>query len=143
VFRVFVANALNRHNGHRTMAVAAQGDLIYKLEQMSREFLGHFELMVLLSLIRLGDDAYGVPIASAIRESSGREVALGSVYASLDRLVEKGFVSSRVGEPTAERGGRAKRYFQITASGLREVRAARRALTRLWAGLPEVRGDTA
>ena len=124
---------------------------------MAREFLGHFELLVLLTLIRLGDEAYGVPIAAAIRESSGRSVALASadevrkavenalasVYASLDRLVSKGFVSSRVGEPTSERGGRAKRYFQITASGLREVRAAHRVLTSLWAGLPEARGGTA
>jgi PadR family transcriptional regulator PadR len=110
---------------------------------MAREFLGHFELLVLLTLIRLEDDAYGVPIAAALRESSGRSVALASVYASLDRLVAKGFVSSRVGEPTAERGGRAKRYFQITASGLREVRAAHRVLTGLWAGLPEARGGTA
>jgi PadR family transcriptional regulator len=115
--------------------------LFYKVEQMPREFLGNFELMVLLALIRLGEEAYGVPIASAIQESSGRPVALGSVYATLDRLEDKGFVSSRVGDPTAERGGRAKRYFQITTRGLREARATRRALTRLWSGLPEVTGD--
>ena len=110
---------------------------------MAREFLGPFELMVMLALIRIGDEAYGVPISQAIEDNSGREVALGSVYAALERLEEKGLVSSRVGEPTAERGGRAKRYFAITAKGLREVRSTRRTLTRLWHGLPELKGGTA
>src|SRR5260221_4908660 len=110
---------------------------------MAREFLGPFELMVMLVLIRLGDEAYGVPISQAIEETSGREVALGSVYAALGRLEEKGLVSSRVGEATAERGGRAKRYFTITTKGLREVRSTRRTLTKLWNGLPELKRGTA
>src|ERR1700740_3521798 len=101
-----------------------------------REFLGGFELLVLLSLIRLGDDAYGVPISEAIEESSGREVALGSVYITLGRLERKGLVAARLGEPTAERGGRAKTYFRITATGLREVRQARQTLVTLWQGVP-------
>src|ERR1700681_5040404 len=100
-----------------------------------REFLGGFELLVLLALIRLADEAYGVPISDAIEESSGREVALGSVYITLERLEQKGFVSSRLGEPTPERGGRAKTYFHITAKGLREVRQARRTLINLWSGV--------
>ena len=108
---------------------------------MSREFLGNFELMVLLALIRLGDEAYGVPISTTIEESTGREVLVGSVYAALGRLEEKGFVSSVVGEPTAERGGRAKRYFRITANGLRQVRDTRRALIRLWQGVRELQGE--
>ena len=103
---------------------------------MSREVLGNFELMVLLALIRLGQDAYGVPISKTIEESTGREVLAGSVYAALERLESKGFVSSAVGEPTPERGGRAKRYFRITALGLREVRATRGALIKLWQGVP-------
>src|SRR5215467_13424006 len=103
-----------------------------------REFLGGFELLVLLALIRLGDEAYGVPISEAIEESSGREVAIGSVYITLDRLANKGLVSSRVGEPTPERGGRAKTYFRITAKGLREVRQAQRTLVRLWKGVPQL-----
>jgi PadR family transcriptional regulator PadR len=110
---------------------------------MSRELLGNFELMVLLALIRLGEDAYGVPISHAIEESTGRDVLVGSVYAALERLEDKGFVSSRVGEPTPERGGRAKRYFRITAKGLRQVRETRRALIRLWQRLPELEGGTA
>jgi len=92
--------------------------------------------MVLLALIRLGEDAYGVPISQAIAESTGRDVLVGSVYAALERLEEKGFVSSRVGEPTPERGGRAKRYFRITARGLRQVRETRRALIKLWQRIP-------
>lgn len=107
---------------------------------MSRETLGSFELMVLLALIRLGEDAYGVPISKAIEKSTGREVLAGSVYAALERLEDKGFVSSSVGEPTPERGGRAKRYFRITAMGLREVRAARGALIKLWRGVPALQG---
>jgi len=107
---------------------------------MSRETLGNFELMVLLALIRLGDDAYGVPISQAIEESTGREVLIGSVYAALERLEEKGFVTSEMGEPTPERGGRAKRYFHITAKGLRQVRETKQALVSLWKGLPELRG---
>jgi PadR family transcriptional regulator PadR len=105
-----------------------------------RGFLGGFELLVLLALIRLGDDAYGVPISEAIEESSGREVALGSVYITLERLEHKGFVSSKLGEPTAERGGRAKTYFHITAKGLREVRLARQTLMSLWQGVPQLEG---
>jgi DNA-binding PadR family transcriptional regulator len=105
-----------------------------------RGFLGGFELLVLLALIRLGDDAYGVPISEAIEESSGREVALGSVYITLERLERKGFVSSKLGEPTAERGGRAKTYFHVTAKGLREVRLARQTLMSLWQGVPQLEG---
>jgi PadR family transcriptional regulator len=108
-----------------------------------REFLGGFELLVLLALMRLGDDAYGVPISEAIEESSGREVAIGSVYITLERLEQKGLVSSRLGEPTAERGGRAKTYFRVTANGLREVRQARRTLISLWKGVPQLHGGTA
>jgi PadR family transcriptional regulator, regulatory protein PadR len=105
-----------------------------------REFLGGFELLVLLALIRLGDEAYGVPIAEAIEESSGRDVALGSVYLTLDRLEAKGLVSSKLGEPTAERGGRAKTYFRVTAAGLREARQAQRTLITLWDGVPQLHG---
>ena len=110
---------------------------------MGREFLGGFELLVLFALIRLGDDAYGVPISEAIEESSGRDVAIGSVYVTLERLERKGLVSSRLGEPTAERGGRAKTYFKVTAKGLREVRNAQRTLVNLWKGVPKLEGGTA
>lgn len=108
-----------------------------------RDYLGSFELMVMLALIRLGENAYGVPISREIVERGGGDVALGSVYASLARLEEKGLVSSNLGEPTAERGGRAKRYFRVTAKGLREVRETQSALKKLWRGLPQLEGGTA
>ena len=101
----------------------------------SRGHFGEWELMVILALMRLGDDAYGVPICREIEERTGREVAIGSVYATLERLEEKGLVSSDLGEPTAERGGRAKRYFRVTTNGVREVRKTQRALMNLWSGL--------
>jgi PadR family transcriptional regulator, regulatory protein PadR len=102
--------------------------------------MGELELMVLLALVRLGEDAYGVQISRGLYELTRRDVALGSVYAALDRLAEKGFVTSQLGEPTPERGGRAKRYFRITAAGLRTLRATRSALTSLWSGVPALEG---
>jgi PadR family transcriptional regulator PadR len=114
------------------------------LEEMPKHnYLGDFELMVLLALMRLGQDAYGVPIAQEIEQQSGREIALGTVYAALERLEEKGLVSSELGEPTSQRGGRAKRYFHTTKKGLREVCEARRALINLWRGLRELEGGEA
>jgi len=93
-------------------------------------------LLVLLALLRQGDEAYGVPIAQTIEQSTGKPVILASVYNTLERLEEKGLVRSTFGQPTAERGGRAKRYFSITTTGLREIRAAKKALTVLWRGIP-------
>jgi DNA-binding PadR family transcriptional regulator len=109
----------------------------------TRGYLGNFELMVMLVLIRLGDDAYGVPISHELEARTGREVALGSVYAALERLEGKGFVSSSLGNPTSARGGRAKRYFRVTAKGLREVRAAQRIFTGLWRSIPTLKGGMA
>jgi DNA-binding PadR family transcriptional regulator len=107
----------------------------------SRSYLGEFELMILLAVIRLGDDAYGVPISKELLETTGREVALGSVYAALDRLEEKGLVTSALGDPTPARGGRAKRYFHVTSRGIREVKITRTALVRLWQGIPQLEGE--
>lgn len=109
----------------------------------SRSSLGNFELMVLLVLIRLGEDAYGVPISRELERHTGRDVALGSVYAALERLEQKGLVSSALGDPTSARGGRAKRYFRVTSAGRREVRAAHQIFTALWQDLPALRGRTA
>ena len=108
-----------------------------------RNYLGSFELMVLMALIRLGDDAYGVPIAREIEAHLDREVAIGSVYATLARLEDRRLVSSALGEPTPERGGRAKRYFRITATGVREVRDTQQVLIRFWNGVPELKGGSA
>lgn len=107
-------------------------------EEMKRGYFGEFELLVMLALMRLGENAYGVTICREIEEHARREVMVGSVYATLERLEEKGFVSSELGEPTAERGGRAKKYFHVTSKGLREVRDTQRALMDLWDGLPEL-----
>jgi PadR family transcriptional regulator, regulatory protein PadR len=109
----------------------------------NRSCLGPFELMAMLALMRLGDNAYGVPIFREIEQQWSRQVALGSVYAALERLEAKGFVSSNIGEATPERGGRAKRYFRITAKGLREVQGMQRALKKMWRGLPQLEGGTA
>ena len=76
------------------------------------------------------------------RDATGHEVALGNVYAALDRLEENGLVLSRLGEPTAERGGRARRFVRVTATGLREARAAQRSPIRLWRGIPQLSGET-
>lgn len=102
------------------------------------EYLGNLELMLLLALLRLGENAYGVTIAQELEQQTHREVVVASVYAALERLQERGLVRSMLGEATPERGGRAKRYFRITADGIREVRAARRALMNMWKGLPEL-----
>src|SRR5271156_2902241 len=91
-----------------------------------RDYLGNFELIVMLSLMRVRENAYGVPISREIEGMTGREVALASVYATLERLQSKGLVSSELGEPTSERGGRAKKCFHVTAKGLRDVRETRR-----------------
>jgi PadR family transcriptional regulator, regulatory protein PadR len=110
---------------------------------MARAYLGEFELMVLLAVIRLDENAYGVTISREIEQRSRREAALGSVYAALERLEEKKLVKSWLGERTPERGGRAKRYFNVTPHGLREARAAQRGLTALWRGLPQLEGGPA
>lgn len=107
---------------------------------MPRDYLTDFELMILLSILRIGEEAYGVPIAGEIETTGGRAVVLGAVYAALDRLEQNGLVSSSVGEPTPERGGRAKRFFRVTPAGLKAVRQTRRALTRLWTGVAQVEG---
>ncbi len=102
-----------------------------------RSYLNSFELMVLLAIIRLGEDsAYGVTISRELEDTTGREALLGSVYNALDRLEDKGRVSSRLGDPTPERGGRAKRYFRVTSKGVQEVNTTRKALTALWKRVP-------
>ena len=108
-----------------------------------RGYLGEFELMVLLAVIRLGDEAYGVPLARELAEGRGREVSAGSVYAALERLEAKALVTSSLGESTPERGGRAKRYFRATEDGLRTAHETRRVLSGLWKKLPAAGGDLA
>jgi DNA-binding PadR family transcriptional regulator len=94
--------------------------------------LGEVEHLVLLALLRLDRDAYGVAIMDEIAERTGRDVSRPAVYIALRRLEAKGLVSSRLGEPTPERGGRAKRYFILERAGLRALQDSRAALLRMW-----------
>jgi DNA-binding PadR family transcriptional regulator len=97
--------------------------------------LGEFETFVLLALLRLREGAYGMAVRREITERTGRDVAIGAVYATLERLEAKGLARSRTGEATAERGGRARRFFEITRSGRAAVTASHRALLRMTEGL--------
>lgn len=106
---------------------------------MPRSLLTDFELMILLATLRVGDEAYGVQIAREIERISGRKVLLGAAYAALDRLERNELVTSTVGNPTAERGGRAKRFFRVTPRGLRAVKETRQALVALWQDLPQLK----
>ncbi|SRR5258708_3226827 len=103
---------------------------------MRRHLLTDFEFMILLAILRVGDEAYGVQIAAEIEATGGRRVLLGAAYAVLDRLERNGLVSSRIGSPTPERGGRAKRFFRVTPRGVRSARDTQEALVALWRGVP-------
>lgn len=93
------------------------------------------EQQVLLAVWRLGDSAYGVPVRDELERVNRRPMAAGAVYTSLVRLERKGWLRSSMGNPTPERGGKSKRYFQITDDGIRAVRAARTVMDRLWDGI--------
>jgi PadR family transcriptional regulator PadR len=107
-----------------------------------RSYLGEFELMILLAILHLGDQAYGVPIARELERHRGREVSVGSVYAALERLETKGLIASSLGDPTPERGGKAKRYFRVNREGMRQVNETRRVLTSLWKQVPQWKGES-
>ena len=101
------------------------------------KYLGEFEIVVLATLVRLGKDAYGMTIRREIEERSGRSVSIGSLYATLRRLEAKGYVSTVLGEPTQERGGRAKRYFRLEAEGAEALIRSRELFLQMLEGLPE------
>jgi PadR family transcriptional regulator PadR len=98
-------------------------------------YLGEFEHIVLLTVFRLGDGAYGAIICAEIERMTGRSPAIGAVHATLARLERKRLVSSWIGEPTAERGGKAKRHFKVEADGVSALKNARKTLERLYAGV--------
>ena len=108
-------------------------DLVQYASNMPRELLGEVEHLILLALLRLGDRQYGVPILDEIEARTGRKPSRAAVYIALQRLETKGLVTSTLGEPTAERGGRARRYFTLQPAGLSALRDSRRALVRMWA----------
>ncbi len=99
------------------------------------EYLGEFEQMVLLAVARLDGEAYGIAILEEIAKTTGAEAAVASVYAALDRLERRKLVASRIGAPTPERGGRAKRYFSLVPAGRMALHRSRNALDSLWEGL--------
>jgi PadR family transcriptional regulator, regulatory protein PadR len=104
-----------------------------------REYLGEFEHIIVLALLRLGDAAYGVTVRQEIELRTRRDVSIGAVYATLNRLETKGYVKSRRGDPTPERGGRSKRFFRVTAKGMAAMNRAQHALHSMTEGLDLVR----
>lgn len=100
-----------------------------------KDSLGNFEEIVLLAVVRLGEDAYGAKIRQTVAEATKRDVSIGAVYATLDRLERKGYLKSWQGEATPERGGRAKRYFKVEGAGVRALNDTAAARNRLSAGL--------
>ena len=102
---------------------------------MARDYLSGFEQIVLAAVLQTHGDAYGVTIHRAIKDRTRRDYSFGAIYATLDRLEAKGFVSSRERPPTPGRGGRPRRLFTVTANGQRLFNQSRQAMERMWAGL--------
>jgi DNA-binding PadR family transcriptional regulator len=101
---------------------------------MGRQILGELEQMVLMAVLRL-DDPYPVSVRDEINARAGVDLSRGTIYVTLHRLERRGLVTSRLGDPTPARGGKAKRVFEVTATGRRALRASRAALRRLGEGL--------
>lgn len=97
--------------------------------------MGEFEQLVLLALLRLDNDAYGMEVLEEIQLRTGRDVSYGAVYTTLDRLEQKGYVTHRMGEATPERGGRARKYFRVQPEGRAALRATQEALQVMWEGV--------
>lgn len=106
------------------------------------KYLGEFEQMVLLAILHLEDGAYGLAIRKELEKRTGRKVSHGAAYITLDRLEKKGLLASSLGDPTPGRGGRAKRFFKVTPTGVTALRESRKALQNLWGGLDAVLGDS-
>jgi PadR family transcriptional regulator, regulatory protein PadR len=102
---------------------------------MTAKHVGELEHMILLAIVRLGRDAYGMSILRELDERADRKVSRGALYLVLERMVQKGYLDSRMGEPTSERGGRAKRFFELTGAGKEALRVSGRSLLALWDGL--------
>jgi DNA-binding PadR family transcriptional regulator len=98
-------------------------------------FLGEFEQLVLLACVHLGDEAYGVSIADEIERRTGRQAAHAAVYVTLRRLERKGLLASWLGEPTAERGGKARRHVKLTRAGTATLKESRQMFDEMWRGL--------
>jgi DNA-binding PadR family transcriptional regulator len=107
---------------------------------MAKSYLGEFEHLVLLAVLRLGDTAYAPKILVELERKTGRPPAVGSMYVTLDRLETKGLLRSRLEHGSPERGGRPRRYVSLTVRGMRELQHSRAALLRMWDGLEEQLG---
>ena len=121
-----------------TLAAIPLSNMFDNVEQMETPMeirLGEFEQLVLLALVRLGEDAYGVAVQREIAERTGRVTSFATVYTALARLEAKGLVKAHLGEATPERGGRRKKFFTLHASGRRAVSASLRALRTMTGGL--------
>jgi len=109
---------------------------LYYVETVAKgDLLGEFEHLVLLAVLRLREAAYGMSVRREIAERTGRDVSIGAVYATLDRLATKGLVTSVLSDPTPERGGRAKRSFRLTGAGIHAVNRTRQDLSNMLEGL--------
>ena len=102
---------------------------------MGSESLGEFEQLVMLAIVQLGDSAYGMTVRRQIETRTGRTVAIGALYTSLERLERKGYIASTLSEPTPQRGGRAKRLFRLRRAGEAALKRSRATLSRMWAGV--------
>jgi DNA-binding PadR family transcriptional regulator len=106
---------------------------------MGTTSVGEFEQLVLLAILRLGGEAYGVPIFEEVERRTGRTVTQAAGYLALRRLEDKGWLVSRMGDPTPQRGGRAKRFYRLAPEGLAQIKRVRAQLVRMWDGLePEL-----
>ncbi len=103
-----------------------------------KAFVGEFEQMVLLAILRLGHGAYAVPVREEIEQRAKRSVARGALYTTLERLETKGFLTSRMSDPSPVRGGRSRRYFEVSAAGVRSLQQTKEAMLNLWEGLDSV-----
>lgn len=97
--------------------------------------LGSLELAALLAVVRLGDEAYGLAVRQDLAERTGRELSVGAVYTTLQRLEDKGFLRSRASAPLPVRGGRSRRQYTLTGAGARAIRDAERHAKSIWAGV--------
>jgi DNA-binding PadR family transcriptional regulator len=108
--------------------------LFYKLGVMTKPTVGSLELSALLAVVRLGDEAYGLAVRHDLSERSGRDYSVGAIYTTLQRLEDKGLLTSRASEPLPVRGGRSRRQFKLTGAGARAIREAERQSVSMWAG---------
>ena len=112
-------------------------DLLYVAVVMAPDSLGEFEQLVLLAIVQLGPEAYGMTIRRQIEERTERSVSIGALYTALERLERKGYVVSTMTDPTPQRGGRAKRTFRLQRGGATALKRSRDMLTRMWAGVSQ------